>query len=54
MDEMVTIWRRCRAGGFASGHLPQAGGVGEQAALMLDALDAMDAALSVLRPERGR
>lgn len=52
MGEMVTIWRRCRAGEFGPGALPQTGGVGEQAAIMMDALDAMDTALSVLRPER--
>ncbi|MBB6251430.1 hypothetical protein [Nitrospirillum iridis] len=53
--DMLSIWQACRPrpgriGGMAAGiipastHLPQAGGVMDQAAIMLDALDAMDRA----------
>lgn len=52
---MVSLWRAFRPrpgqiGGMAAGvvpvagHLPESGGYGEQAAVMLDAFDAMTAA----------
>ncbi len=47
---MVRLWsfhRRSDMG--APGHLPSAGGAGDQAAAMLDAFQAMDAAAAELR-----
>lgn len=38
---MVRLWMLYRGGGFGAGHLPQAGGTGDQAALMLDAFALM-------------
>lgn len=60
--EMVRLWRAAHppagriagmAGGIipVTGHLPESGGYGEQAAVMLDAFDAMSAAEAEL--ERG-
>lgn len=61
---MLRLWLMCRPqpgmiGGMAAGwvpvtgHLPESGGVGDQAAIMLDALDIMDAAAAQLRPKPG-
>lgn len=50
---MLTIWLHCRRGEFGGGLLPAAGGVGDQAAIMLDALGTMDAAEAAIRKERG-
>lgn len=54
--EMLSIWRHWRqtAGplGGGPGHLPDAGGVQDQAAVMLDALEAMSAAEAAIRKER--
>ncbi|BBK44122.1 hypothetical protein STVA_41420 [Allostella vacuolata] len=54
--EMLSVWRLWRqvAGPFGqgAGHLPDAGGVQDQAAIMLDALEAMSAAEAAIRKER--
>lgn len=60
--DMVRIWRACRPRpgricGMAAGiiptatHLPEAGGVMDQAAIMMDALDVMDRAWWGLQKE---
>lgn len=40
---MLTLWHLWRGGGMAPGPLPQAGGAGDQAAIMLDAFGVMSA-----------
>lgn len=61
---MVALWRAARpqpgvirgmAAGWmpAVGHLPESGGYGEQAAVMLDAFDLMDAAWGELEGGEG-
>lgn len=50
---MLTIWCACRASGFGPGHLPAAGGAGDQSALMMDCLNLMNAAEAKLRKARG-
>ncbi|MGE0715651.1 MAG: hypothetical protein AB7P02_09420 [Alphaproteobacteria bacterium] len=51
---MVRIWNQYRGGGMGAGHLPEAGGTGDQAAIMMDALLAMDAAEGELRAAEKR
>lgn len=50
--ELLAIWRRGRGGGGllggGSGHLPEAGGVMDQACATLASLDVMDAAYAAL------
>lgn len=40
---MVRLWGLYRGGGFGPGHLPDAGGAGDQPAIMLDAFAIMSA-----------
>jgi hypothetical protein len=47
---MILPWRLWQGGGLGPGHLPQAGGSLDQAALMLDALAFMDRIEVRLRP----
>jgi len=50
----LEVWRRSRGGGMGGqGHLPQAGGVMDQAAAILASLDVMDAAFAAIE-ERTR
>lgn len=62
---MLRLWRAYRPapgriGGMAAGvipvtgHLPEAGGSGEQAAIMIEAFGIMDAAEAQLLAESGR
>lgn len=52
--EMVSLWRHWRQQGLGGGHghLPDAGGVLDQAAVTLDALEIMSAAEAAIRKER--
>lgn len=55
---MLTLWRAYRGGGpglfggGGGGHLPDAGGAGDQAAVMLDAFAAMSGAAAEIEAER--
>jgi hypothetical protein len=51
--EMVAIWRQYQGGGTGMGHLPDGGGVLDQAAVMMDALASMGGAEARLKKERG-
>jgi hypothetical protein len=48
---MIRLWRLYQ-GGMGGGHLPDAGGSGQQAAIMLDAFAAMNAAEAELEKDR--
>ncbi len=50
---MILPWRLWQGRGFGPGHLPEAGGSLDQAALMLDALVFMDRIEARLRPDAG-
>lgn len=50
---MVPLWRLWQGGSMSAGHLPDAGGTLDQAAIMLDAFRVMDGAEQRLRKERG-
>ena len=50
---MIRLWRLYQ-GGMGGGHLPDAGGSGQQAAIMLDAFAAMNAAEAELEKDRAR
>ena len=52
--EMVRLWRMTRGGDFGQGPMPEAGGVMDQAAIMLDAFAVMSAAEAELTRERER
>ncbi len=41
---MVNLWRMFQGSGFASGHMPDEGGMMEQPALMMDAFALMNKA----------
>ncbi len=47
---MIRLWRLYE-GGMGVGHLPDAGGSMDQAAIMLDAFGLMAAAKAALKPE---
>ncbi len=50
--DMVRIWALTRTGGFGGARLlPDAGGILDQAAVMLDALAVMDAQAAALTPK---
>ncbi|BBK30314.1 hypothetical protein EDC65_2241 [Stella humosa] len=51
---MLRFWAAWRGGGMGPGHLPAAGGYGDQAAIMMDALHLMDAADARLGAEEKR
>ena len=46
---MLRLWRLF-APGMSAGHLPDAGGTLDQAAIMMDAFDAMTSAEAELKP----
>lgn len=50
---MVQYWRLWQGGESGPGLLPESGGVGDQAAIMIDALQIMDAAEAELRKRLG-
>lgn len=52
--EMLSLWRHFRSSGLGGGpgHLPDEGGVLDQAAVTLDALEIMSAAEAAIRKER--
>lgn len=52
--QMLRFWRLYQGGGYGGGHLPDDGGVMDQAAIMLDAFDVMTVAARALREEHGR
>jgi hypothetical protein len=49
--DMVRLWRLYQ-GGMGVGHLPESGGSGEQACVMLEAFAAMTAMELELKPRR--
>jgi hypothetical protein len=49
--DMINIWRLFK-GGTAGGHLPEAGGVMDQAAIMMDSFIIMDNAEAEFKKER--
>lgn len=49
--EMLRLWRAYRGGGMGPGHLPEAGGLMDQAAIILAAFDIMSAAEAELKGE---
>lgn len=49
--EMLALWGLYRGNGMGGGHLPGAGGSGDQAAIMIDAFRVMDGAWSKLEEE---
>ena len=52
---MLRFWSAWRTGGMGGpGHLPEAGGFGDQAAIMMDALRVMDAAEARLAEDERR
>lgn len=51
---MLGLWQMYRGGGMGGGHLPDAGGAGDQAAIMMDCFRVMDAALAELEEEAER
>lgn len=50
---MVRLWSLYRGGGMGVGHLPETGGAGDQAAIMIDAFGVMEAMAAKL-PQRER
>ena len=51
---MMQLWYMARGNGFSAGVLPEAGGVGDQAAIMMDAFSVMNAAWAELEPKRAQ
>ena len=49
---MLGLWSMWRSGMGGVGHLPDAGGSLDQAAIMIDAFRAMDAAYDVLEEQK--
>jgi len=52
---MLRLWKAFQGGGMGIGHLPDAGGFGDQAAIMIEAFEIMSAAKAELqKPKKDR
>lgn len=51
---MLGLWQMYRGGGMGGGHLPDRGGAGDQAAIVMDGFRVMDAALAELEEDEER
>jgi hypothetical protein len=52
IPHLIPLWLAWRGGGMGVGHLPFAGGAGDQPAVLMDAFSIMEDAFAKLKPKR--